>query len=178
RGRQEGNTGADRHRRRPDARLWRHRHRFGRQLRAFRGAGTGAEHGTRRRAHRPRSHEDCRADLRLHQWQRHGGKHRARGVTYSIRRLGPEDVGAYRALRLEALKAAPEAFGTAHEEAAHQSDAYFRNALQRLAVFGAFDAEGTLAGMVAFARREGLKARHVGDIISVYVGPSLRGTGA
>ncbi|MFD2647845.1 GNAT family N-acetyltransferase [Devosia albogilva] len=99
-------------------------------------------------------------------------------MTYSIRRLGPQDLGAYRALRLEALEAAPEAFGTAHEEAARQSDAYFRSLLERLAVFGAFDAEGTLAGMVAFARREGVKARHVGDIISVYVGPSLRGTGA
>lgn len=99
-------------------------------------------------------------------------------MTYSIRRLGPRDLGAYKALRLEALKAAPEAFGTAYEEAAHQSEAYFRGALERLAVFGAFDADDALAGMVAFARRLGLKAQHVGDIISVYVGPSLRGTGA
>ena len=57
-------------------------------------------------------------------------------MTYSIRRLGPEDLGAYRALRLEALEAAPEAFGTAHEEAARQSDAYFRSLLERLAARG------------------------------------------
>jgi RimJ/RimL family protein N-acetyltransferase len=98
-------------------------------------------------------------------------------VTISIRRLGADDLAAYKALRLRALDAAPEAFGTAYEEGLRQSDAVFVGILERLAVFGAFGLDGVLGGMTAFSRREGIKARHIGDIVSVYVDPSLRGTG-
>ncbi|WIJ25387.1 GNAT family N-acetyltransferase [Devosia sp. RR2S18] len=98
-------------------------------------------------------------------------------MTRSVRRLTVADLDAYRAIRLEGLREAPEAFGSSYEETSGQPETYYRAILERLAVFGGFGPDGALLGVVAFARREGIKARHAADMISVYVRPEGRGTG-
>lgn len=98
-------------------------------------------------------------------------------MSYSIRRLGPEDLKVYRALRLEALTNHPEAFLTSAEGFAERSDDEIRQMLESLAVFGAETADGELVGLNAFFRNDGLKERHRGWMVQVYVAPDHRGTG-
>lgn len=98
-------------------------------------------------------------------------------MSYSIRRLGPEDLEAYRAIRMEALANHPEAFVTSAEGFAQRSDDEIRQMLESLAVFGAETADGELVGLNAFFRNDGLKERHRGWMVQVYVAPDHRGTG-
>lgn len=96
-----------------------------------------------------------------------------------IRRLTPEDLSAFRALRLAALREEPTAFGASHEEeialppdtmaarlAAHPDQG----------VWGAFDG-ARLLGIVALRREQALKLRHKGMIFGMYVAPEARGQG-
>jgi ribosomal protein S18 acetylase RimI-like enzyme len=94
-----------------------------------------------------------------------------------IRRLGLEDVAAYRAIRHEALANHPEAFVSTAEAFAQKSDAEIRQTLEALTVFGAFLPDGSLGGINAFLRNEGAKERHRGWMIQVYVRPEHRGSG-
>jgi RimJ/RimL family protein N-acetyltransferase len=97
-------------------------------------------------------------------------------VTLQIRRLSADDLETYRDIRLDALRDSPDAFGMAYEEAETRSDDEFRDLLSRLAVFGAFIG-GRQVGLVAFARLEGLKHQHRGEMVSMYVRPEGRGQG-
>lgn len=99
-------------------------------------------------------------------------------MTFSIRRLATQDVAAYRAIRLTALRDHPEAFASAYEAAKDRPDGYFAAALEKLAIFGIIASDGSLAGIAAFDRSEGEKMQHRGSIIQVYVRPEMRGTGA
>ncbi len=94
-----------------------------------------------------------------------------------ITRLRPDDVERYRAIRLEALTSHPEAFVAAPDVFASRSDAELRRTLEELAVFGAETEVGELAGIVAFLRNEGLKERHRGWMIQVYVRAGHRNNG-
>ncbi len=81
----------------------------------------------------------------------------------------------YRALRLEALRTEPQAFGASYEENLDKPEAYWRGRLENsdgLLLFA--QAEGRLVGMVgAFPPgEEGLV-----ELISLYVTPSERGRG-
>lgn len=98
-------------------------------------------------------------------------------MTHVIRRLGLEDVAAYRAIRHEALRNHPEAFVSTAEAFAQKSDADIRQTLEALTVFGAFLPDGSLGGINAFLRNEGAKERHRGWMIQVYVRPAHRGSG-
>ena len=98
-------------------------------------------------------------------------------MTFSIRRLGLEDVAAYRAIRHEALANHPEAFVSTAEAFAQKSDADIRQTLEALTVFGAFLPDGRLGGINAFLRNDGAKERHRGWMIQVYVRPEHRGSG-
>jgi Acetyltransferases len=98
-------------------------------------------------------------------------------VSYSIRRLGVEDLAAYRAIRHEALANHPEAFVSTAEAFAAKDEAEIRQALETLTIFGAVLADGTLGGINAFLRNEGAKERHRGWMLQVYVRPQHRGTG-
>lgn len=98
-------------------------------------------------------------------------------MTLTIRRLGPEDAEAYRAIRHEALANHPEAFVSTAEGFARKSDAEIRQTLEGLTIFGAFLPDGPLGGINAFLRNEGAKERHRGWMIQVYVRPQHRGTG-
>lgn len=98
-------------------------------------------------------------------------------MTYAIRRLGVDDLVAYRAVRMEALTNHPEAFLTSAEGFAQRSDDEVRQMLESFVVFGAETEEGELVGMNAFIRNDSLKERHRGWMVQVYVKPEHRGTG-
>src|SRR5689334_5004500 len=95
-----------------------------------------------------------------------------------IRILTPADATEFKALRLQALQAHPEAFG----EAAHEFEARTLDEIsERMGdgkssfVIGAFNPE--LCGTVGFFRQKGAKDEHKGLIWGVYVADSVRGQG-
>ena len=97
-------------------------------------------------------------------------------MTYAIRRLTPEDVHAYRAIRLEALTNHPEAFASSAEDLESRSIEDLALLLEHLAFFGAVTPDGQLVGIMAFDA--GIKREaHRGWLIQVYVQPQMRGTG-
>lgn len=98
-------------------------------------------------------------------------------MSFTIRRLGLDDAPAYRAIRHEALANHPEAFVSSAESFAQKSDAEIRETLSALTVFGAILPDGSLGGINAFLRPEGIKERHRGWMIQVYVRPEYRGSG-
>lgn len=97
-------------------------------------------------------------------------------MTSVIRALGPEDVGAFRDLRLEALRLSPEAFGSTYEVESTRPPEFFIQRLAGSTVFGGFDGD-TLLGMAGFKQEEGLKERHKAMLWGMYVRAAARGTG-
>ena len=99
----------------------------------------------------------------------------------SVRRLGPDDVAAYRALRQRGLAEHPEAFtSSADEEAALPPDKLARRlagdaARPHDAVFGAY-VGGELAGLCGVDVDMRAKVRHKGHVFGMYV-PSERAGG-
>jgi len=93
-----------------------------------------------------------------------------------MRTLAPDDVEAYRALRLEALRDEPEAFSSDYEENARFPIEVFA---QRIAagrdrwVLGAFDG-AALVGVAGYLRSEGAKSRHKAMVWGMYVTPRAR----
>jgi ribosomal protein S18 acetylase RimI-like enzyme len=95
-----------------------------------------------------------------------------------VRRLVAADAGAYRALRLRALREHPEAFTSSYEEDAAQPAAM---AAQRLAspdfaAWGAFEADA-LYGIVGLERERRAKNRHKASVVGMYVAPELARNG-
>jgi ribosomal protein S18 acetylase RimI-like enzyme len=90
-----------------------------------------------------------------------------------IRRLLQDDAVLYRAIRLEALQASPEAFGSTFEFENAQPLSWFADRLGSSTVLGAFrDAE--LVGMAGFAVQQGPKRAHKGLLWGMYVRPAAR----
>jgi ribosomal protein S18 acetylase RimI-like enzyme len=86
----------------------------------------------------------------------------------NYRKLQPRESSKYRAIRLESLKAFPNAFGTKYDEAIQIEKFRFEydieHQVQERFVIGAFDQEN-LIGICAFAIGE----NSVGDIYQMYV---------
>jgi RimJ/RimL family protein N-acetyltransferase len=96
-----------------------------------------------------------------------------------IRRLDPSDAAAYQALRLQALRDSPAAFGSSYEEECDTPVdvvAGFLAAGSNRNTFGALIQE-QLVGMIGIGRETGRKERHKGFIRSMYVVPARRGNG-
>ncbi|HEY6072500.1 MAG TPA: GNAT family N-acetyltransferase [Anaerolineales bacterium] len=95
-----------------------------------------------------------------------------------IRPSKPEDGPAYRALRLEALKNHPTAFGADHDENLLHPDEHWQKRVttddEREALFFA-EHEGNLIGMTGIYRESGRKAQHSAQVWGVYVRPEWRG---
>lgn len=94
-----------------------------------------------------------------------------------LRRLSPDDVEAYREVRLESLLSSPEAFGATYEQESAQPLDWFKDRLSRTAVFGAFDGS-ELVGTAGYYRQAGTKYRHKGALVGMYVRPHARHRGA
>ena len=95
-----------------------------------------------------------------------------------IRRLGEDDLEALWRLRLQALTDNPEAFGSTYQETIGRGQASIRQRLQAgddTFYLGAF--EQGLIGIVGFIREGGVKERHKGYLVSLYVLPEKRGQG-
>ena len=99
-----------------------------------------------------------------------------------IRPIRPTDLQAYKALRLEALKSHPEAFGSDYSEQVNEPDSFWeariRSSLDGRAsriVVAADDSTNHLAGMAGAFRDEGIKTRHSATLVAVYVAPRYRG---
>ena len=93
-----------------------------------------------------------------------------------VRRLGPTDAPSYRDIRLEALRLAPEAFGSTFAAESAQPLTWFAARLDSSAVFGAF-AGAALVGIAAFLVRAGCKEAHKGALVGMYVRPDARRAG-
>ena len=99
-----------------------------------------------------------------------------------IHRLAPAEAGRYRALMLEAYRAHPQSFTTTASEReplplswwqARVSDA--EDATTQ--VYGIFDAQGELHGVVGLSRKKQLKTRHKVTLFGLYVVPPFRKQG-
>jgi RimJ/RimL family protein N-acetyltransferase len=90
-----------------------------------------------------------------------------------IRRLAQDDAVLYRGIRLEALQASPEAFGSTFEVENAQPLSWFSERLGSSTVLGAFrDTE--LVGIAGFAVQQGQKRAHKGILWGMYVRPAAR----
>lgn len=93
-----------------------------------------------------------------------------------IRQLDDSMLADYKAIRLEALRHAPDAFSSDEEVEAAQDDEYHRMRLQAGAVYGAYD-EGKIVGMIGVIFYTSRKMQHRAAIWGVYVSPKARGHG-
>jgi RimJ/RimL family protein N-acetyltransferase len=97
-------------------------------------------------------------------------------MSFAVRRLTPDDAEAYRALRLEALQAHPEAYGTAYEEQQHLGAEHFGQRLNDSVFFGAFGG-AELVGSVGLDIETARKSAHMAKLIGVYLRKEFRGQG-
>lgn len=93
-----------------------------------------------------------------------------------IRRLAPADAPLFREIRLEALRQAPEAFGSSFEQECSRSLEQFEQVLTTADVFGAFR-DSDLLGMAGYRTQAGAKQAHKGLLWGMYVRAGARGTG-
>ncbi|MCE7981662.1 MAG: GNAT family N-acetyltransferase [Caldilinea sp. CFX5] len=100
-------------------------------------------------------------------------------MSFTIRRLTPDDAAAYQPVRLRSLQEHPEAFGSAYEDELTRPLSAVAERLQALPgrfTLGAWQAD-TLAGIVTFAQAVGRKVCHRGGVGGMYVAAEARGLG-
>ncbi len=93
----------------------------------------------------------------------------------AVRRIGPEDAAHWRAIRLEALRSAPEAFSARLDDWKSRPLADFAAQILANPVFLAFE-DGQAVGSATWTRDRGCPDRCW--IESVFVRPAARGRGA
>src|SRR5258706_11546640 len=107
-----------------------------------------------------------------------GARISIRRIRMLVRKLTEDDLDALWMMRLQAQRDNPEAFGSTYEETVARGKEVFRQRLGQgddVFYLGAFD--DTLIGIVGFYREEGIKNRHRGFVVSMYVLPEKRGLG-
>ena len=102
------------------------------------------------------------------------------GIT--VREVRESDLAQYRDLRLEALKAAPLAFGADYQESlALPGSAWLerirQNVNNHFAALFVAEQNGVLVGMTGVRRDYGVKSQHNATVWGVYVRSNARGTG-
>ena len=96
----------------------------------------------------------------------------------TVRLLSSEDAASYRNLRLDGLRAHPEAFGASWEEEAARPLAWFADKLSANAIFGGERADVVgLSGVVGFYVLDAMKQRHKGVLWGMFVRSEARGAG-
>lgn len=99
-------------------------------------------------------------------------------MPFEVRRLSTSDAVSYRDLRLDGLRAHPEAFSASWEEEATYSLTWFEDRLERNVIFGAGSAQASgLSGIVGFHVLDSPKQKHKGILWGMFVRPDARGTG-
>lgn len=93
----------------------------------------------------------------------------------TIRRIGADDMEAFRRIRLEALGEEPSAYASSYEDWAVLSDDEWR-ARMREPVIMAFLGDEPV-GLAGLSRQRPSKMVHRANIVMVYVRKSQRGTG-
>jgi ribosomal-protein-alanine N-acetyltransferase len=91
----------------------------------------------------------------------------------TVRRIGPDDAEAFRTLRLQALRDAPEAFDSSYEREVAFPSAEWTARLSRAATFVAEDAAGAWVGTAT-----GLAGGPAVHLVGMWVTPAARRTGA
>jgi GNAT superfamily N-acetyltransferase len=95
-----------------------------------------------------------------------------------IRQLTGTDAGTYRALRLVALQAEPDAFVSTYASESQKPELFLEKCLKANdpfnIAFGVFTGE-SLAGIGGFVKDWQPKTAHKGEIIQLYVDPNHRG---
>ena len=90
----------------------------------------------------------------------------------------PENISAYRALRLRGLTEHPEAFGETAEAFAAKSDQQIQARMNQGGfVLAAISKTGEFLGTVGLIVTEHEKLRHRGMLVGMYVIPECRGQG-
>ena len=95
---------------------------------------------------------------------------------FVVEQLGVADVGALRAIRLEALKLHPDCFCMDIETAEAMTTGQWSENLARGNWFG-IRKNGMLIAIAAFARPASKKLNHTGELSAMYVRADVRGTG-
>ncbi|WP_426408729.1 N-acetyltransferase family protein [Bradyrhizobium ganzhouense] len=85
-----------------------------------------------------------------------------------IKLLTPADAALYRAIRLEALSAHPEAFASTFAREQEKPLAWFEERLTTSDVFGAF-IDDEIVGVAGFRRQDGPQTMHKADLWGMYV---------
>ncbi|MBP2171702.1 ribosomal protein S18 acetylase RimI-like enzyme [Erwinia toletana] len=96
---------------------------------------------------------------------------------FTVRRIIESDLDDFRKLRLEALRLHPEAFGASYGECSQKPMQFFAEQLLTSHVFGGFDANNSLQGMIGVSSHSLLKLSHVANIWGMYVRAGNRGSG-
>ena len=100
----------------------------------------------------------------------------------NFRTLHRGDAAIFQALRLDALRESPEAFGSTYEEDVHLPLEVVADRIEESTVaphrvvFGAYDGEA-LVGFVGCMQSPKIKSRHTATIWGTYVHPTVRGRG-
>lgn len=97
----------------------------------------------------------------------------------TIKTLSPADINEYKAVRMRGLSEHSTSFGETPNEFANRTDEDISRTLSwSLApIFGAFNQENQLVGILGFRRDGGEKWQHRGMIWGMYVVPESRGSG-
>ncbi len=96
---------------------------------------------------------------------------------FTIRPLTPSDLPAYKALRDEALRTAPQAFTSDYASSVDTSAEHYAARLgtpeSGYFVLGAFNAAGDLLGSIALESETRLQKRHCANVVGMMVAPRL-----
>lgn len=96
---------------------------------------------------------------------------------FTMRRLeAAADATLYREVRLEALRTAPESFGSAFASESERPLDWFAGTLETSDVVGGFLAE-KLAGVAGLYTHRGVKQAHKAQLWGMFVRPDVRGMG-
>ena len=94
-----------------------------------------------------------------------------------IRPLTAEEADEYREFRLRGLREHPDAFRSSFEDESRKGIEFTRERLGAGGFLGAFDEAGCLIGAIGLVVDSGLKTRHIGKVIAMYVVPEAAGRG-
>lgn len=93
-----------------------------------------------------------------------------------LRRIAPDDWAAFRAIRLEMLTQAPEAFASRAEDWAQKTEADIRRWLTDIHMIGAWNGDDLIA-CAGFFPQPHARMAHRANVIAVYTRPAHRGAG-